>query len=98
MLVVVASALLAFGGCLDAGDEGKSDSSLAGSEIARDSVTERSLGATPVATASPDMLDEPSSPKTLPPERHPALGHKLGPLDISISWRTRAEGWNWFEG
>lgn len=24
--------------------------------------------------------------------------HKLGPLDISINWRTRAEGWNWFQG
>jgi len=23
--------------------------------------------------------------------------HKLGPLDISINWRTRVEGWNWFE-
>ena len=24
--------------------------------------------------------------------------HKLGPLEITINWRTRAEGWNWFEG
>ena len=24
--------------------------------------------------------------------------YKLGPLDISVNWRTRAEGWNWFEG
>jgi hypothetical protein len=24
--------------------------------------------------------------------------HKLGPLEISINWRTRAEGWNWFQG
>jgi hypothetical protein len=24
--------------------------------------------------------------------------HKLGSLDISVNWRTRAEGWNWFEG
>ena len=24
--------------------------------------------------------------------------HKLGPLEISVNWRTRAEGWNWFEG
>ena len=23
---------------------------------------------------------------------------KLGPLEISLNWRTRAEGWNWFEG
>jgi hypothetical protein len=24
--------------------------------------------------------------------------HKLGPIDISINWRTRTEGWSWFEG
>jgi hypothetical protein len=24
--------------------------------------------------------------------------HKLGPLEISVNWRTRAEGWYWFEG
>jgi len=24
--------------------------------------------------------------------------HKLGPLDVSINWRTRAEGWEWFQG
>jgi len=23
--------------------------------------------------------------------------HKLGPLDIAVDWRVRAEGWNWFE-
>src|SRR5690242_8681904 len=24
--------------------------------------------------------------------------HKIGPFDISINWRTRTEGWQWFEG
>jgi hypothetical protein len=24
--------------------------------------------------------------------------HMLGPLEISVNWRTRAEGWYWFEG
>jgi len=24
--------------------------------------------------------------------------HKIGPFEITINWRTRAEGWNWFEG
>ncbi len=28
----------------------------------------------------------------------PPVKHKLGPLEISINWRTRAEGWNWFQG
>jgi hypothetical protein len=34
------------------------------------------------------------SPKTTPASPK----HKIGPLEISINWRTRAEGWNWFEG
>jgi hypothetical protein len=36
-----------------------------------------------------------TTPKTapvLPPK------HKIGPLEISVNWRTRAEGWYWFEG
>jgi hypothetical protein len=33
----------------------------------------------------------PQKNKEFPPK------HKLGPLDISINWRTRVEGWNWFE-
>jgi len=24
--------------------------------------------------------------------------HKLGPVEVSVNWRTRAEDWNWFEG
>ena len=24
--------------------------------------------------------------------------HKIGPFEITINWRTRAEGWNWFQG
>ncbi len=35
------------------------------------------------------------SPRSSPA---PAPKHKLGPLEISINWRARAEGWNWFEG
>jgi hypothetical protein len=27
-----------------------------------------------------------------------APNHKLGPLNIVINWRTRAEGWDWFQG
>jgi hypothetical protein len=32
------------------------------------------------------------------PAAAPLPKHKLGPFDITINWRTRAEGWNWFEG
>ena len=27
----------------------------------------------------------------------PPPKHKIGPLEVSVNWRTRAEGWNWFE-
>lgn len=56
-------------------------------------------------------LDAPSAPATnvpnaaavlTPPTSSPAIApatkHKLGPLEISVNWRTRAEGWNWFQG
>jgi hypothetical protein len=33
---------------------------------------------------------------TQKPARPPK--HKIGPLEISINWRTRTEGWNWFQG
>jgi hypothetical protein len=28
----------------------------------------------------------------------PPAKHKIGPLEVTVNWRTRAEGWNWFEG
>src|ERR1700733_8629246 len=36
-----------------------------------------------------------ANPQTAPA---PPAKHMLGPFEISINWRTRAEGWNWFEG
>lgn len=43
-----------------------------------------------------------ATPQATPPEQpqkkdEPSTVHKLGPLDISVNWRTRAEGWYWFE-
>lgn len=32
------------------------------------------------------------------PEAPRSKKHKLGPLEISGSWRARGEGWDWFEG
>lgn len=44
-----------------------------------------------------------ASPSRVPVPAHSAATaaptkHKLGPLEISVNWRTRAEGWNWFQG
>lgn len=38
-----------------------------------------------------------SSQASKAPMPKPA-NHKVGPFDISINWRTRTEGWNWFKG
>jgi hypothetical protein len=37
-------------------------------------------------------------PKTSASSQASAPKHKIGPFDVSINWRTRAEGWNWFQG
>jgi hypothetical protein len=50
------------------------------------------------------VVDSPTSPA--PPQTTtrrtatdaPPPKHTLGRLDISVNWRTRAEGWYWFEG
>jgi hypothetical protein len=44
---------------------------------------------------------ESSTVQPAPPEKKepvPPPKHKVGPLEISVNWRTRAEGWNWFQG
>ena len=46
-----------------------------------------------VAGICPAPLRAQSTTKSDPP-----AGNKLGPLDISVNWRVRVEGWDWFEG
>jgi hypothetical protein len=41
----------------------------------------------------PSQPAPPDQKEPVPPPKH-----KLGPLEISVNWRTRAEGWNWFKG
>src|SRR6185437_6159795 len=40
----------------------------------------------------------PASPQDSKAPMPKPAKHKVGPFDISINWRTRTEGWNWFEG
>jgi hypothetical protein len=42
-----------------------------------------------IGAPAPQASSTPSAP--LPKQ-------KIGPLEISVNWRTRTEGWNWFEG
>src|SRR5579862_6339291 len=64
--------------------------SLAFGQQAQDAASQPSPASQQVAQS-----DSPSKPV---PSPAPPDKHKVGPLDISINWRTRAEGWNWFEG
>jgi Alginate export len=53
------------------------------------------------AVPSPQQVAGRETPPTSPSSkaaRPQAPKHKLGPFDISVSWRTRTEGWNWFQG
>jgi len=43
---------------------------------------------------APQQVASSSAPA---PSAAPAK-HKLGPLEISVNWRARAEGWYWFQG
>jgi len=45
---------------------------------------------TPAPAAQPQTTVQ--KPKDTTPTKH-----KLGPLDVSVNWRTRTEGWNWFQ-
>jgi hypothetical protein len=49
---------------------------------------------------SPAASQSKAQPGSQPakPDSTPAKKHKLGPLDISGSWRVRMEAWDWFEG
>ncbi|HEX3820725.1 MAG TPA: alginate export family protein [Candidatus Sulfotelmatobacter sp.] len=46
---------------------------------------------------APAQLAASASPQARGKKDGPPMKHKIGPLGISVNWRTRAEGWNWFE-
>lgn len=37
-------------------------------------------------------------PQTAEKKDPPPQKQKIGPLEVSVNWRTRTEGWQWFEG
>jgi Alginate export len=75
------------------------------------SLTTFLCGAMVVGQQTQVAMSEPQSPAVMqarspaasqapaaPPRPVAATKHKLGPFEVTINWRTRAEGWNWFEG
>ena len=72
---------------------------LAGSVFAQNALPASeasSVARTPGDNASAPAAGQ--SAKEVQPTTPTPAKPKLGPLDISINWRERAEGWNWFEG
>jgi len=61
--------------------------SLSAARLAGDS------GTSATSASAPALPQSPSSSSTAP---IPAK-HKLGPLEVSVNWRSRAEGWNYFQ-
>lgn len=52
------------------------------------------------STSESNAANPPATPQSQPPSSVDAAPtiHKVGPLEISVNWRTRAEGWNFFQG
>ena len=48
-----------------------------------------------VSTDKP--ADPPADAAKSKPTAAPAKQHKLGPLNVSVSWRLRTEAWDWFQ-
>lgn len=69
---------------------------LAGAGFAQQPSSTAKLGMAPADNAGkpPNGPESPSPSSADAADPQP----KLGPLNISVNWRTRAEGWNWFEG
>lgn len=55
--------------------------------------TARAQDAAPSTNAAKTVQSSSTEKKEPTPAKH-----KLGPLDYTIDWRTRVEGWEWFQG
>jgi hypothetical protein len=56
------------------------------------------LAAQQSAANSSSTPPQQATPASAPTAPAPPAKHMLGPIEISVNWRTRAEGWYWFEG
>jgi hypothetical protein len=61
---------------------------------------QQSQPATPPVVALVEAPSSPAQQQTMAPAKPVPSPpkHKIGPLEITVNWRSRAEGWNWFEG
>ncbi|HEX3351833.1 MAG TPA: alginate export family protein [Terriglobales bacterium] len=72
-------------------------SAMASGQQASLSALGRAPGSAPADASQPTAAaPAPQAPDKKNPAALPK--HKIGPFEITVNWRTRAEGWNWFEG
>lgn len=53
---------------------------------------QQAVASMPNSALAPAPPQAPATPSAQPQK------HKIGPFEFSINWRTRVEGWNWYEG
>ena len=58
------------------------------------STQQNALLATASDAAKPSDVPSPQPAS----QRISSAKHKLGPFNVSVNWRTRTEGWSWFQG
>ena len=68
---------------------------VAGSGLAQE--TQKSTATSSQSREMARLEASPATAESKAPAAKPTK-HKVGPFDISINWRTRVEGWNWFQG
>jgi len=71
---------------------------FSGVTLAQQSPSVSQAGVAPAPAANMTSASSRSAPSAPSTSSTSPAKHKLGPLEISVNWRTRAEGWNWFEG
>ena len=70
---------------------------FSGVTLAQQSPSVSQAGVAPAPAANVTSASSTSVPPAPSASTAPPAKHKLGPLEISVNWRTRAEGWNWFQ-
>jgi hypothetical protein len=71
---------------------------LTGAVYGQQSLSAAGLDNLPEATGNAVTTPATPQPQSLSSASAAPTMHKVGPLEVSVNWRTRAEGWNYFQG
>jgi len=71
---------------------------LSGAMFGQQTLSAAKLETMPATANSANAAATPSSPASPSTVTTAPSKHKVGPFEISVNWRSRAEGWNYFQG